>query len=187
MTRALMTFTAMLLLTTAAGAQGLVEKAKQAETLSAQGKYLAAIQALDEATTALWQKSPLMFRRALWVAEPPHGFGIFNPRENDIFAPGAPMIAYAEPIGFAWKKVGDLWHMDLAIDVVIKSKDGKVVAERKDFQKLQLSSRVRNREFMARITYTFSGLPAGPYLVDTILRDKVSGKHGTFTLPFEVK
>jgi hypothetical protein len=37
---------------------------------------------------------------------------------------------------------------------------------------------------MTTMNYTFDGIPKGEYLLDTIARDKVSGKSGTFTLPF---
>lgn len=53
--------------------------------------------------------------------------------------------------------------------------------------RLQISSRVQNREFMAHITYTLSGLPPGKYLIDTTLRDAVSGKNGVFTLAFVIQ
>jgi hypothetical protein len=171
----------------ASAAQSVIDKAREAETLAGQGKHVEAMMAMDEATAALWDKSPLVFRRALWLAEPPDGFGAFNPRENNVFAPGAPMIAYAEPIGFGWRRAGDIWRLDMAIDIVVKSPDGTVLLERADFQKLELGSRVRNREFMARVTYTFTGIQKGDYILDTTLRDKVSGKKGTFTLPFVVR
>jgi hypothetical protein len=173
--------------TPAAAAQSIIDKARAAEALAGQGKYVEAMVAMDEATTALWDKSPLVFRRALWLAEPPEGFGVFNPRENNVFASGAPMIAYAEPIGFGWRRVGDIWRLDLAIDIVVKGSDGTILLERADFQKLEIGSRVRNREFMARVTYTFTGIQKGDYILDTTMRDKVSGKKGTFTLPFVVR
>jgi hypothetical protein len=168
-------------------AQSVVDKAREAEALAGQGKHVEAMMAMDEATATLWEKSPLVFRRALWVAEPPEGFGVFNPRENNVFAAGAPMIAYAEPIGFGWRRAGEIWRVDLAIDIVVKSADGTVLLERADFQKLEIGSRVRNREFMTRVTYTFTGIAKGDYILDTTLRDKVSGKKGTFTLSFVVR
>ena len=56
-----------------AHAQDIVAKAKVAEALAAEGKFISAIDTLDEAASALWDKSPLTFRRSLWVAEPPGG------------------------------------------------------------------------------------------------------------------
>jgi hypothetical protein len=186
-TRLLLALFAILSLINSAAAQGAVDKAREAEALAGQGKYVEAMAAMDDAATALWDKSPLVFRRALWLAEPPDGFGAFNPRENNVFASGAPMIAYAEPVGFGWRRAGDVWRLDMSVDVVVKSPDGKVLFERADFQKFQFGSRVRNREFMTRLTYTFTGIPNGDYILDTTLRDNVSSKRGTFSLPFTVR
>jgi hypothetical protein len=170
-----------------AAAQDLVAKAKAAEALAAEGKFIAAIDTLDEAASALWDKSPLTFRRSLWVAEPPGGYGAYTPRENNLFRSGAEMHVYAEPVGFGWRKSGDLWRTDLIVDVSVKTAADVQIFQQNEFQKLQLSSRVHNREFMAHITYTLGGLPPGKYLIDTTLRDAVSGKSGVFSLPFVIQ
>ena len=187
MFRTLCGLVAIIVATGSATAQDVATKAGEAEALARDGKFIEAMAALDEAAYAVWEKAPLTFRRALWVAEPPGGFGLYNPREDNVFASGAEMIAYVEPVGFGWRKSGDVWMTDLVADLVVKSKDGEVLASQSDFQQLQITSRVRNREFMARFTYTFTGISAGEYAVETVLRDKVSGKSGTFTLPITVR
>ena len=75
-----------------AAAQGIAEKAEEAEAFAGEGQFIEAIAALDEAASALWDEAPLTFRKALWVAEPPGGFGAYNPRETDVFDSGAEMI-----------------------------------------------------------------------------------------------
>jgi hypothetical protein len=170
-----------------AAADDIADKANAAEALAANGKYVEALDALDAAATAVWDKTPLSFRRTLWVAEPPGGFGAYNPRETNVYDSGADMILYAEPIGFGWQKSGDIWKTDIAVDLTIKEKDGKVLFSQKDFQKLVIASRVRNREFMARFTYTLTGIASGEYSAETTLRDAVSGKSGMFALPFVIK
>jgi hypothetical protein len=165
----------------------IADKAARAESLAADGKYLEAIDALSQAATSLWDKSPLSFRKILWVAEPPSGFGVYNPRETNVYKAGDNMIAYAEPVGYGWKKAGDIWQTDLAADVTIKTKDGKHIYSKKDFSKLGVSSRARNREFMTRFTFTLDGMSAGEYMVDVTLRDLVSGKNGMFSLPVVIK
>jgi hypothetical protein len=170
-----------------AAAQDIAGKATAAETLAADGKFVAAMDALDEAAAALWDKSPLVFRRALWVAEPPTGYGAYIPREANVFGSGSAMHLYTEPVGFGWRKSGDIWRTDLIIDVVVKTPAGEQLFQQSDFNRLQLGSRVRNREFMAHVTYTLSGLPSGEYVVDTTFRDAVTGKSGTFSLPFVIQ
>ena len=186
MHRILVAFAAAAWLAGPATAGDIADRASQAEALAKDGKYLEAIGALDEASAALWSAAPLTFRKTLWVAEPPGGFGAYNPREGVAFDSGAAMIAYAEPVGFGWAKSGDLWKTDIAADFFVKTKDGKVLGDQKDFQQIKLTSRIKNREFMVHFTYTFNGIPAGEYVVDTTLRDNVSGKSGTFSLPFTI-
>ncbi len=170
-----------------ASAADLVAEATEAQSLADQGKYIEAIAALDAATDTLWEKAPLTFRRALWVAGPPNGFGAYNPRETNVYAAGDQMIVYAEPVGFGWSKAGDIWQTDLAVDLTIKAKDGEVLLTKDDFQKLAIASRVRNREFMATLKLTLTGIPAGEYIAETTLRDRVTGKAATMSLPFVIK
>jgi len=171
----------------AAMAQDIVSKAEEAQALAGDGKFVEAIAALDEADAVLWAKAPLTFRKALWVAEAPVGFGDYNPRESNVFTSGAEMIAYVEPIGFGWRKSGDLWHMKLVADVVVKGKDGTELYRQANFRNLEIASRVQNREFFGRFTYTLTDIPAGEYVIDTILHDTATGKSATMSLPFVIR
>jgi hypothetical protein len=162
-------------------------KAGDVDALAAQGKYAEALAALDEMAVALSEKAPLTVHRALWVAERPRGFGGYIPRENNVFASGVKMIIYAEPVGLGWRKNGEFWETEAAIDVLVKGKDGRVLQRAPDFTNLRTSSRVRNREMMAQLTYSFTDIPAGEYVVESIMRDKVSGKTAGFSLPLVVR
>ncbi len=171
----------------AAGAEDLSAQVQAAEALAAQGKYVAALDAMRDASVTLWEKAPLAFRHALWVSEPPGGWAMYQPRPANSFGAGEEMIAYAEPIGFGWGKQGDEWLIDWAADVIIRSKDGTELKRVNDFQHITVKSHERNQEVFASFTYTLSGVPPGEYVVDTILRDKVSGKTGSFSLPFVIR
>ncbi len=173
--------------TTPTFAQDVPARLKQAEALIQQNKLTEAMAALDEASALLWERAPLTFRKALWVVSKPQGFGVYSVREDNVFAQSAPMIAYAEPIGFGWRRDGELWRTDLAVDIVVKDPAGKEIGRQDNFGRLQIVSRVRNREFMSDFTYTLRGLPAGNYQLETRMRDQVSSKTGSFTLPFTVK
>ena len=56
-----------------------------------------------------------------------------------------------------------------------------------NFEKLEIASRIRNREFMATFTYTLTGLPAGEYVIETTLRDVITGKSGILALPIVIR
>jgi hypothetical protein len=165
----------------------IVDKAARAESLAANGKHVEAVEALDQATTSLWDTLPLSFRKALWVADLPRGFGTYTPRQTNVYIAGEKMIAYAEPVGFGWRKAGDFWQSDLASDITLKTKDGRPLSSHKDVGRGGMSSRVRNREFNIRVTTTLTDIPAGEYIADFTVHDAVSGKSGTFSLPFVIK
>src|SRR5882724_10478199 len=99
---------------TAAAADELADQMKAADDLAGSGKFLEAMDALDDAATLIWDRSPLSFRRALWVSELPVGFGAYTPRQTNEYASGDEMVAYVEPVGFGWRKSGDMWQTDLA-------------------------------------------------------------------------
>ncbi len=161
-----------------------VDAAARAEALLAEKSYAAALAAAGDAQQIIWDAAPLTVQRALFVAADPGGFGIFDMREGSTFKRSEPLIIYAEPLGFGYGRDGELYVIDLGLDFIIKSADGKEVARQDNFGSLTMRSRVANKEFMAKLNYDFSGLPAGVYSVTTILKDKNSEKTGEFTLDF---
>lgn len=165
----------------------LVTQAEQAEKALAAGRGPAAVDALEAALDAVWKASPLTFRKALFVTATPTGFGAYLPRKDAVFAPGEPLLVYAEPIGFAWKAEGDGFACDLVIDVALRDKSGAVIFEKRDMGRMALNSHARNHEFMMKLDLNIRGLPAGEYGLDGIMRDEVSQKWGKFSLAFEVK
>jgi hypothetical protein len=171
----------------AAAAQSVLEKAKDAKALAAAGRFAAALSALDDAAQLVWDKAPLSCRQIQWVAKTASGFGQYESRDTDVFASSETMLAYAEPIGFAWRKSGEIWHAELSADLVIRSKAGAELYRQKAFGRFPVASRVRNREFNLNFTFKLSGIARGAYVLETVLHDAVSGKEGTCALPFSIR
>ena len=115
----------------------------------------------------------------------PEGFGIYLERAHNEFAPGEPVIVYAEPVGYGWHENDDgTYTFGFDIDLLLKRPDGAVVGGQENFQHLELTSRVRNREFMLTLTLTVDGAPPGAYVVEYTARDIASDKQGVIALPF---
>ena len=148
------------------------------------GQYLEALATLATAQDKVWQKSPLLFRKTIFVASDPQGFGIYDLHEGSRFKRNEKIILYAEPIGYGFRKDGELNVIDLSLDFEVKAKDGRLIGGEKAFATPQLRSRVQNHEFFVKIVYDFSAVPAGDYEVKTTVNDKTSGKSSSFTLPF---
>ena len=165
----------------------IADQAIQAEQMLAEGKYEEAMKALEAAQDAAWKASPLMFRRALFTAGEPSGYGLYDLREGNTFKRSEPLIIYAEPMGYGYGRDGTLYLISLDLDFVINTPDGKAVASQENFGNLSFRSRFPNKEFMAKVTYDFSGLPPGDYKVTTRAKDKNTGKTGDFTLAFTLE
>jgi len=171
----------------AAFAEELTDLAKQAESDAKAGKYLEAYEAMRTATLQEWNAGPLLFRKAVFVAGSPSGFGIYQARPDNVFKPGEKLVIYAEPIGFKWQPKDGLQHALLVADLVLSKEDGTVVAGQKNFGEFKFDSHEQNTEVMSVLTIDFTGAPAGKYVVEVTFNDKMSDKMAKFELPFEIK
>lgn len=171
----------------AAVAGPLGDLAARAEQRLALGDTAGALAVAADLQGQIWDASPeIGLHDALLVAEPAPGFGLYNPRADNKFKPGAPVYIYAEPYGFGYGSGGDgLYTIDFAVDLRVTTPMGEVIAEVADVANLTLTSRYKNREFQANLTYTLTGVTPGTYVLETTLRDKNSGKTGRFETEVE--
>ncbi|MBV9828784.1 MAG: hypothetical protein JO001_24400 [Alphaproteobacteria bacterium] len=153
----------------------------------AQAQSIEEIQRRDAAVYEAWEKTPLTIRRAVFVSEHPNGFGEYAERGSNVFKPGEKLVAYVEPVGYGWKEQGDnSYEFGFAVDFLIKSADGKILAGQENFAKLNQQSHARNREFMVTLTLDVDGAPPGDYKLEYKLRDITGEKNTTVTLPFTI-
>ena len=183
---------AAIALTLAAGtASAQTDDAQQLATkgieLLKAGQPEDAYKALNDAATDAWLRAPLGFHRTLLVAAAAQSYGAFSPRENAVFDGATPLRFYAEPTGFGWETDGELYRIDLSIDVSLRSADGKPLGEQKDFQNFKIESRERVREMYFNLSLTLNGAPDGRYIVTFTVHDHATGKDGSFDMPFEIK
>lgn len=160
--------------------------AKGAELLKA-GQPEEAYNALNDAAAEAWLQSPLGFRRTVLVAAPSPGYGTFSPRESNVFDGNTPLRIYVEPTGFGWVSVGELYRVDLSIDFSVRSTDGKLLDERKNFQNLKIGSRERVREGSFNLIMNLNDVSDGRYIITFTLHDRATGKNASFDMPFEIK
>jgi hypothetical protein len=146
------------------------------------GKLNAAEAAFEEAWTAL----PISFRKVVLVSAA-RGFGVYDERKDNVFKPDEPIFAYAEPVGYGWKDNGDgTFTFGFDVDLLLKTPDGKIVAGQENFQRMELKSRARNKEFLLTMTLTLTGAPPGDYIVEYTTRDITSDKSGKFSFPVKI-
>jgi hypothetical protein len=146
--------------------------------------------AIDSARTAAVEAlkgAPLGFRRILFVADTPGGFAIYDPRPDNVFKPGEPLIVYTEPVGIAWQQDGDKISSKLVVDFELRSPDGQVLGGQKGFGEFTFTAREQPIDYMAHVTINLTGAPAGAYILGLTVRDANSGKAASADLPFEIK
>jgi hypothetical protein len=160
---------------------------REAEKQANAGQQLQAVETLRRAINVLTAKGPLALRRVQFITEPPRGFGIYQPRADNVFRPGEPLIVYAEPVGVGWKAEGELNRAQMVTDFEIRTADGKVLGGQKEFGKFEFNSRERNQEIFTHLTITLSGARPGRYVLAATYRDLVNGKSAMLELPFEIK
>lgn len=161
--------------------------AQKAEELAASGKHVESLSAIHEAYMGIWNGMPLGVRKILFVSREPGGYGVYEPRIDNIFKQGEQLIVYSEPVGFGWQDKGGVYFSDISVDFVIRSPSGEVLAEQKSFGRFTFTSREQNTEYMARVNFDLSGAPPGSYVLALTFNDQIDSDSATSELPFEIR
>ena len=179
---------ALILAALPATAGPLVDTATAIEAKLAAGDHAGALEDSRGLLAQVWDQSPaLTFGQALLVAENATGFGVFNPRANNVFKPGDPILIYCEPFGFAYGNPGaGLFSVNFIVDLQVLDASGNQLANAEGATEYNMTSRHQNREVQANITYGLDGIPVGRYTLVTTLRDKNSQKSGAFQTAIEI-
>ena len=166
----------------------VVDKAAEIESLMAASNAAGAIDAANALLATVWDSSAdIGIHQTVLVTEPAAGFGIYNPRPDEKFKVGEPVLIYAEPFGFGYGSGGDgLYTIGFVVDLKVMTEAGEVLGELPAVANLDLTSRYQNREFQANLTYTLTGITPGRYVLETTLHDKNSEKLGTFQNTIEI-
>lgn len=181
---------AALLLSTAlsgaAAAGEVAEAGATAERLVSEGRHREAWEILERAQDGIWATAPLEFRRLLFVAAEPQGFGVFEPRSSNLFKAGDVLLVYGEPFGFGYGRDEGLAKIEFEVKLSVVSGAGaEVIAPRSG--RLDLKSRHQNKEFMLHFAYHPQGLKPGDYQLVAEFRDIASGKSASQRMPFRIE
>ena len=180
--RALRPLVVLSLLALPALAGPITDKAAEVEGFLSAGDDVAAIAAARDLFASAWDATTgLSIGETVLLAEPASGYGIYNPRPSDTFKLGEPVLIYAEPMGFGYGTPGEGLHsIGFFVDLKVMTEAGEVLGDLQNLTELDLTSRYKNREFQANLTYNLEGIPPGRYVLQTTLRDKNSAKIGSF-------
>jgi hypothetical protein len=170
-----------------ASAGPVADKAAEIEGMQAAGDAEGAMNGARDLLAEVWTASEgLIIAEALLIAEPAVGYGIYNPRPDNKLKLGAPFLIYVEPVGLAFAEPGDgLFASGFYVDLKVINAAGDVLGELQNLTEQNQVSRHKIHEYQANLTLTIGGIPPGPYVLQTTLRDKNSAKIGSFETAVE--
>lgn len=178
----------LLLLAGPALAGPLADAAAKAEALAASGDTLGAHDSMRSAISAFSATLPFSIGKAVFVAAPPVGYAMYEPKQQPVFKPGEALVSYVEPVGLTWKPatVADKMETHFTVDLDILSASGEVLANQKAFGDFTFTSFFRNQEIYATLTTDVSGAAAGDYVLRFHFNDLNSGKSASVDQKFSI-
>jgi hypothetical protein len=118
------------------------------------------------------------------------GYGVYEERASNTFAPGETLYLYTEPVGFTHSPSTDegtktLYTVDMSADITITTSDGTEVFSLKNLPVSKVISHQKNTELFLLVSLTQSEpFPKGDYKITYIIKDVPSGK--TFDIVKEI-
>ena len=177
---------ALALLAGSAAAQDLATELSAAQRLFDERRYAESLERLEAAVQAVAAAMPLSVR-AVAIVEEASAYGSYVPRASNVFASDDKVKVYVEPVGYAYRRNGDIYEVELVGDFALKTATGQTLLAEKDFARFPLASRRPNRELYLSISYSYRSLKPGSYVIATTLRDLVGGKSAVFEVPIRVE
>ncbi len=170
-----------------------------AKTSASQGQIKRAYGLTGEAARGLWRRMGFSLARALLVAEPARGYGIYTPRKDNVYlhAPpgkplfpgkGQPIYVYLEPMGYEVKRVkGNRYRFGVSMDASLLDEKGNLLFGKENFLRQEVESHHFIREFFLNVTLNLKGAPPGQYMLRLTVQDVGSGRRASAKLPIRIK
>lgn len=165
----------------------LADAAKKAEEQAAAGDTVGAHNTIRDAYGAFAATLPFSIGKAIFVAAPPQGYGMYATRPDSSFKAGEALISYVEPVGLTWRAAdGGLLESHFTVDLELLDPKGTKLAEQKAFGSFDFKGSVRNQEVFAKLTLNLTSPPAGDYVLRYRFRDSASGAVAISEQPFKI-
>lgn len=146
---------------------------KSGQELLAAGKKVAALKAVHQAAFIIWQETPLHLQTVTLAARKATGYGMYQPRANNIYPAGrATILLYLEPKAYRLvRNAQGLYGFDLSMDLFLLNPSGKMLFGKENFLQTRQWSRRANQELFLNVTLTLNGAPPGNYIIKLLLKD----------------
>ena len=150
--------------------------------------YSKALAALRSLMLSFLAESSLFLENVRFVNGADNSYGIYEPKQSDVFAAGEPIYLYVEPAGYIINKnPKGYYEFGFKVDFQVADESGKVLGGQTDFAVLPFKSWNPNTEISLTFTYTLSGLEKGKYKIITQVSDAHSAKKASCEKWFTIK
>jgi len=151
-------------------------------------KYNEAVGELERALMVVRSKADLEFVNVTFTNEEAWGFGMYNQRQDTVFAQGETFLMYGEAKNYTIKEIKkDLYEIYLKEDIYILDKNNNVLFKQEDFLDYHITSHSKNFDLFINNTLTqTSPFPVGDYKFLLVLKDVFSEKTAEVTIDFTV-
>jgi len=176
-----------LLFAATAGASGITPMVNQAESQFVKGDTLGAAASLREAMMMVYNRSKLEIEMSELVMGKPAAMGSYQARKSNKYKANETIIIYVEPVGYHFVKKGDVYSFGITADFAVTDTKGTILGGKKGFGSWELSSANRPLfDFYMTLTYHFTGIKPGNYIVITTLTGKNGAGSTTIKTPIEI-
>ncbi len=135
----------------------------------------AAIKA-KEGVHQLWKEIPFNVRHVRLV----DNLTDYHNKPNNIYSLGEKIYITSQVFGHNIRKTGGGYQINVAVDFLVKTTDGKVLGGVNDIMKYNRITPIPVTDFYLNLTYSISGARPGTYVVQTTVRDLNSQKSTRF-------
>ncbi len=144
-------------------------------------QYGEAVRACGRLTAALWAKNEFQVSNFAAVTRYAGSYGDRELRKSSTYRSDEPLIFYAEPKYYDFRMEAERYSYLLAVDVEIRSAEGRVLDARKDLiRKTQVYSEPMYALYF-NLEIALTGAPQGTYDIIFTFRDLVSSKNASVT------
>lgn len=114
------------------------------------------------------------------------GFGSFVPLEKPVLKRGSELLVYYQPLNVFTNRVKGQYEIWYTQDIAILSPSGEKLFEQKGFLEFHYFSRTPVFDLFATNTLDLGDVPAGSYVYQVVLQDRLKDASAEYKVPFEV-
>lgn len=151
------------------------------QTLITSERYEEAIPVAQQLVAALWSRSPFKVSNFSLVSRDAQSFADVAARGNSTFRIGEPLLFYAEPRHYDFRRDGKNYAFLIAVDFEVRSPSGEVLAGQKDFLTKNYTFPEPVFDLYLNLQISLSGAPKGEYDIVLVFKDGIGGRQTAVT------